>query len=348
MNESICPSDLLRASLPAGCEIIRIEKIAGDASTRKYYRLFLNNRDPLVLMAMADPSTDEARRFLAVQQFLRDLGLPVPAVHWRDVSAGVIVLQDLGTCCLEDVIKNSHIGAIRPLYEAAVEILIRLQRNAKPHHHLCENFNPRFTPAKFMEEFAFFITHYVRNVAEDQPSPKALKTLTELLQEICGQIDFDHPVFCHRDYHARNIMLHEGNLAVIDFQDARLGPAQYDLASLLRDSYVSLPEELVDELITRFYENAYKELAGSFDHFRYLFDVVSLQRNIKALGTFGYQTYVRASTRYLSAIPRTCEYIQSNIRKYPRFSRFTSIVDDLIYGPGLSIFRERGGSAAEP
>jgi aminoglycoside/choline kinase family phosphotransferase len=338
LNEMTNPDNLPQIPLPDGCEVVRIDKITGDASTRKYYRLFLSKGSPLVLMVMADPSTDEARRFLAVQQFLLDLGVPVPSIYWCDINAGVIVLQDLGTRHLEDVMKDADISATRRLYENAVEILIRLQRHARSRHGLCENFNPRFTPAKFMEEFAFFITHYVRNIAQDRASPKALKSLTEFLEEICSQIDFDHPVFCHRDYHARNIMLHNGNLAVIDFQDARLGPAQYDLASLLRDSYVSLPHELVDELITRFHENASKDVVGSLDHFRYLFDVVSLQRNIKALGTFGYQTYVRASTRYTSAIPRTCAYIQCNVRKYPRFSRFASIVDDLVCGPGMTLY----------
>ncbi len=342
------PHDLPRIPLQSGCEIIRIDKIAGDASTRNYYRLFLTKGNPLVLMEMADPSTDEARRFLTIQQFLFDLGIPVPSIHWYDLNAGIIVLEDLGSRHLEDVMGDSKIEATRGLYQHAVEILLQLQRNAKPCHHMCEKFNPRFTPAKFMEEFAFFITHYVHNVAEDQASPKALKTLTEFFDEICSQIDFNHPVFCHRDYHARNIMLHNGGLAVIDFQDARLGPAPYDLASLLRDSYVSLPQDLVDELITQFYDNADHELWGSFDHFRYLFDIVSLQRNIKALGTFGYQTYARLSTRYTSAIPRTCTYIQSNMTKYTRFRRFASIVDDLICAPGLAIYHGLGGNAAAP
>jgi len=336
LNEFLGPTDLTRIPLQDGCEIIRIEEVTGDASTRKYYRLVLTKRSPIVLMVIDDPATDEASRFLKVQQFLLDLGIPVPRVHWSDLTAGIITLQDLGGRHLEDAVKDNDIALATGLYEKAVDILTRLQQEAKPHHRLCADFNPPFSPTKFMEEFAFFVTHYVGNLAKNRTSASALKNLSGLFDEICNEIDFSHCVLCHRDYHARNIMLHRGSPVVIDFQDARLGPAEYDLASLLRDSYVSIPQDLVNKLITRYYDSS-EEIFPSFDHFRYLFDVVSLQRNIKALGTFGYQTYVRASPRYLSAIPRTCEYIQSNVRKYSRFARFASVVDDLICEPGLSI-----------
>lgn len=338
MNKLFRHVDLPTVPLKDGCQIVRIEKITGDASTtRKYYRVFLTDGSPIVLMVMVDPSSDEASRFFKIHQFLLGLGIPLPPIHWHDLSTGVIALHDLGCLHLEDVAQGADVVLTRALYEQAVDILIRLQQQAKPHHGSCTEFNPPFTPTKFMEELTFFFTHYVGNLAKNPISPSASKELYRLFEEICNEIDFHNCVLCHRDYHARNIMLQSGKLFIIDFQDARLGPVQYDLVSLLRDSYVSLPKDLFDSLLMRYYESLGKDTIGSVDHFRYLFDVVSLQRNIKALGTFAHQYYVRGSKRYLYAIPRTCEYIRSNIIRYSRFSRFRSVTDDLICGPGLSL-----------
>jgi aminoglycoside/choline kinase family phosphotransferase len=124
---------------------------------------------------------------------------------------------------------------------------------------------------------------------------------------------------------------------MIDFQDARMGPAQYDLASLLRDSYVTVPENLVEGLIERYREGLSASDRQSRERFRYVFDVMSLQRNIKALGTFGYQASVRGSTRYLSSIPRTAGYVQRNMARYEELAAYRQVVDDLICRPSLSL-----------
>ena len=128
---------------------------------------------------------------------------------------------------------------------------------------------------------------------------------------------------------------------MIDFQDARMGPAQYDLASLLRDSYVTLPEELVDTLVDYYAEVTGNTSQKSMQRFRYIFDVMSLQRNIKALGTFGYQATARGKRRYLKSVPRTGAYIARNIAKYKEFALFRSAVEDVICSPAAEFREER-------
>jgi aminoglycoside/choline kinase family phosphotransferase len=139
-------------------------------------------------------------------------------------------------------------------------------------------------------------------------------------------------VLCHRDYHSRNLMLHEGLLHIIDFQDTRMGPDTYDLVSLLRDSYVDFTEQQVEELIAFFLA-----LRGSPDRrsaqeesreYRRRFDLMALQRNLKALGTFGFQTTSRANTVYIQYIPRTLTYARGNLERYPRFARLREILAD--------------------
>src|SRR5262249_52951938 len=137
---------------------------------------------------------------------------------------------------------------------------------------------------------------------------------------IAHELSSEPRVLCHRDYHSRNLMWHDGRLHLIDFQDARLGPDTYDLVSLLRDSYVDLTDLEVDDLIAYFL--ALKKLESSQAlEFRRRFDLMALQRNLKALGTFGYQTTTRGNPVYIQYIPRTLRYVRTNLQKYDRFSR---------------------------
>jgi len=134
-------------------------------------------------------------------------------------------------------------------------------------------------------------------------------------------------VLCHRDYHSRNLMLHEGSLYIIDFQDARMGPDTYDLASLLRDSYVDITDRELDELIAYFLALKQRDGEGvSGEEYRRRFDVMALQRNLKALGTFGYQTTTRRNPVYIQYMPRTLRYARSNLEKYPRFARLRELL----------------------
>jgi aminoglycoside/choline kinase family phosphotransferase len=138
---------------------------------------------------------------------------------------------------------------------------------------------------------------------------------------------------CHRDYHSRNLMLHRGSLYIIDFQDARMGPDTYDLVSLLRDSYVDLTPAQVDELIAYFLALAHGAGGVTPDEeveFRRRFDLMALQRNLKALGTFGYQTTTRGNTVYLQYMPRTLSYARATLRQYPRFARLQEILGGLV------------------
>jgi N-acetylmuramate 1-kinase len=134
-------------------------------------------------------------------------------------------------------------------------------------------------------------------------------------------------VLCHRDYHSRNLMLHESQLYMIDFQDARMGPDTYDLASLLRDSYVDITDRDLDELIAYFLALKTRDgAAPDADQFRRRFDVMALQRNLKALGTFGYQTMTRRNPVYIKYMPRTLHYARTNLEKYPRFARLRELL----------------------
>jgi aminoglycoside/choline kinase family phosphotransferase len=121
-------------------------------------------------------------------------------------------------------------------------------------------------------------------------------------------------------------MLHDGSLYVIDFQDARMGPDTYDLVSLLRDSYVDIADRDLDDLIAYFLALQRRAGTGDVENFRRRFDLMAVQRNLKALGTFGYQTITRGNPVYIQYMPRTLRYVRTNLEKYPRFARLRELL----------------------
>lgn len=314
----------------------KIVRLAGDASTRSYFRACFPDGQTRVLMLQAHSGQNEEASFLDVQRFLENLGLPVPRVYDHDPTEGLIVLEDLGDELLEVVVQREDEAQTRALYFEAVDLLVRMRYAIEGCSCKCGAFDLAFDQAKLMQEMDFFVTHFIRGLSATEPSLQASGTLQEFFARICGLLAEEPRIFTHRDYHARNLLIHEGRLVMIDFQDARMGPAQYDLASLLRDSYVTLPEDFIEELIGRYLEGVGEREIESRERFEYIFDLMSLQRNIKALGTFGYQLYVMRSERYRSSIPRTARYIERNINRYREFAGFRAVVADLITGPALS------------
>jgi aminoglycoside/choline kinase family phosphotransferase len=143
-------------------------------------------------------------------------------------------------------------------------------------------------------------------------------TLAEAIHSLAAEIAGWPRVLCHRDFHSRNLMRHAEKLYWIDFQDARLGPSTYDLASLLRDSYVDLEEEFVAERAEEFRQRAVP--GESREVFRHRFELMSVQRNLKALGTFGYMATVRDNPVYLQYVPRTLANARRNLARHPELA----------------------------
>src|SRR4029079_16076160 len=210
---------------------------------------------------------------------------------------GVLALADLG-----DVTLQAHLGAATAtehaaLYRQAVALIATAQRRgaalASPQYL---PYGIAFDVEKLTWEMDFFIKHFIeayRGVVIAEPVKDELRREFAVMIE---SVASEQRVLCHRDYHSRNLMLHGGELYIIDFQDARMGPDTYDLVSLLRDSYVDLPEKTVSELLA--YYLALCGRTGDQKAFRQRFDIMALQRNLKALGTFGYQTTARRNPVY--------------------------------------------------
>ena len=308
--------------------VTTVMPLTGDASDRRYFRVLMKGDKPIVLALHQGPIEFATMPFVSVARLLQQIPVPVPAILHHSDELGVLGLEDLG-----DVTLQAHLGAATPaehaaLYRQAVSFIARMQQRGEalrsPDY---PPYQSAFDVEKLTWELEFFVKYYLlayKGAALSEARRDELRAeWTAIVNELAGE----PRVLCHRDYHSRNLMLHGGSLYIIDFQDARMGPDTYDLVSLLRDSYVDLTGPQVDELLA-FFLALTGDASQDEGEFRRRFDLMSLQRNLKALGTFGYMTTARNNTVYIQYIPRTLSHVKANLAKYPRFARLWDLLSE--------------------
>jgi aminoglycoside/choline kinase family phosphotransferase len=298
--------------------------LTGDASDRRYFRILPAGAEPFVLAVYGSPFEYAALPFVNTAELFAAMPVRVPRILGHAGDLGVLALEDLG-----DVTLQAHVGAApaaehAALYRDAVAAIDVFQRRGR------ELASPAYLPYgiafdtdKLSWEMDFFVRHFLEAYRGATLPASARTALTEEFAALVGELAAEPRVLCHRDYHSRNLMLHRGVLYIIDFQDARLGPDTYDLVSLLRDSYVDL-SRVVDEHIAYFL--ALSGRTGEHAEFRRRFDVMALQRMLKALGTFGYQTTARRNPVYIQYIPRTLRQVRATMGAYDRFTRLHTLL----------------------
>lgn len=331
MDERI--SQYLAETQPPG-SVTKVLALTGDASDRRYYRVLLRDGESIVLALHSGPIEFDTLPFVRVARLMRAIPLPVPALLHHSNRLGIIAQQDLG-----DVTLQAHLGAApadehAALYRQAVSFVAVLQQRGDELRS--DDYPPyriAFDTDKLSWELEFFYKYFLQQYRGLSPSLEVQRALSLEWSAIVEELAGEPRVLCHRDYHSRNLMLHDDSLYIIDFQDARLGPDTYDLVSLLRDSYVDLTSSQVDELIAYFLalkHGAAGVSDGAASEFRRRFDVMALQRNLKALGTFGFQTVTRGNPVYIQYIPRTLNYVRANLTSHPRFARLHELLAGLI------------------
>ncbi|MGE5342851.1 MAG: phosphotransferase [Candidatus Omnitrophota bacterium] len=277
----------------------RITKIKGEASTRNFFRIV---RDTHSLVAMVYPESpnalSEIRRILHLTSVYREHAIRVPEI--KDVLDDRILLQeDLGDVLAQRVFYAKGFGDPKNVLLETADILLKLK--AIPVCHTASTLDQ----ARMKWEMDFFITHFATPYLPIAQTPDGRSDLQAYLYTLVDRI---HPIdtFAHRDFHSRNMLLHpdNGRLYLVDFQDSLVASPYYDLVSFAFDSYLDLNSRrafLLDTL---------RERGMKIDSD--LLYAAALQRNIKALGTFGFQVGVRKNLSYKKYIPRTLRHIRSN------------------------------------
>jgi aminoglycoside/choline kinase family phosphotransferase len=316
----------LSEHLPGFTAVSRLER---DASTREYFRVSSGSVSCVLCRDAAFINVKEADYpFLIVHGLLKNL-VPVPRLLAVDHEKGFLLLQDLGDDCLEHAYPSLGREKTMRVYESCIDHLLAIQRlkgkGTVP-------FGRGFDVAMLMQEFDFFITHCLAGFFRAGVPPGEVESLRAEFLKISGILH--RPgifVLNHRDFHSRNIMLFEGAPYLIDFQDARMGLPHYDVASLLRDSYLLLEEDMFVYLKCYYYEGGTD--VGLFsmgrDEFEYYFDVMAFQRNVKALGTFGYQSAL-GNGRYERYIPRTVAYLPEYVERRDELKKAWIILEEYL------------------
>jgi len=326
-----------------------IEPLPQDASMRRYYRIqgpeIKSNAVPdgtIVLMVLANPSPfaaseeivknsrdkntappeprEEDLDFVNVLRHFESAGVPVPRLYKYDIKYGLLYLEDLGDKLLEDIQAELDDESRKKIYFEAIGQIVNLHRKATSLS------NPGFVGFNraFDEELLFReLMHYVDYGIEARKGIKVdaadIETITRHMRDISAEIAAEPRVVVHRDYQSRNLLLKDGRLRVIDFQDALMGTRQYDLVSLLRDSYVVLSRQLVSDCIERYCSLVEETTGESIDreHFLRIFHLQTLQRKIKDAGRFDYIDIVKKNPKFIKYIPDTLGYAREAFDALP-------------------------------
>jgi len=357
----------ITGSATKGLEALRLP---GDASNRTYYRVSWNSASPplifrqdqgeqvkalsLILMMLSEPEGFKASEeavtgavspitelpFINIHRHLESCSIRVPKILHYDSERGWLLLEDLGDFLLSDAVSQHPLDSkiVLDLYQKAIDTLIAMQRFATPVSQIPTLAHSRsFEQSLFVWEFNHFIEYGIEK-REDVSIPEKDRNLIQAaFSDIALRLATLPQVFTHRDYHSRNLMIHQGDtdsdsICVIDFQDALMGPREYDLASLLRDSYIDLPESVIDGLILYYIEQSGEKTGEKIhkEQFREFFDLISIQRNFKAAGRFVYIDQVKHNPKFLPYVPATLLKVKRNLEKNKRLKSLQDLLSKYV------------------
>ena len=276
------------------CEIVALTP---DASTREYFRIPWD-KGTAVAAVYPEPFDPAVHPYLDVTRLFVEAGLPVPEVYDTDGASGIIVQEDLGDRQLYQVFETASEEERETLIEQAIELIARIQA-ATSRAFERESISSRlaFDEPKLAWELNFFFEHYFGSLRRETLRHGEAAELKAELNDIAAELSARPRVLCHRDYHSFNLMLDKHDrLRIVDHQDARMGPASYDLVSLLLDRVLAMPP-LAEIRERRLFLLAARDRLGlqpyDPDEFAREFRLMTVQRRLKACGTFSYQTGVR-------------------------------------------------------
>lgn len=314
-----------------GSNELKVFQLAGDASNRRYFRVIQGEKTH-VLMKWEAFMDDSNYPFLSVLNHFHRNGVHVPKVYAKAPELGLILLEDLGDLTLERKFWESQDqNFVVPFYKMAIDELVHIHYAAtKDTSSPCTAFATEFDTKKFIWELNYARTHLLEGILKQIFSAAEEQVLKESFHFISSTLDKEPKFISHRDYHSRNLMIKLDKMKVIDFQDARLGPIQYDLVSLFKDSYVNLSEDITDILFNYYFDRRrdFVKQPISNDHFYSIYELQSVQRCFKACGSFASFFNSREDTRYLKYITSTLNRVNKSLNIFPELSEFQRILEN--------------------
>jgi aminoglycoside/choline kinase family phosphotransferase len=308
--------------------------LAGDASSRRYFRI-VSGSDAWVLMAW-EPFEDNGHYpFLSVRDHFALHQVAVPQVIAKSPAEGLVLLEDLGDLTLERKFwENQNQDQSLPFYKQTIDELIKMHYYCTFDKSDCTAFKMEFDTEKLLWEMNYGKEHLLKGLCQISLSDSQAHELEKVFTKICSTLHVQPKFIAHRDYHSRNVMLKHGKARIIDFQDARLGAIQYDLVSLLRDSYVAMNDDMINNLI-EYYLDARRSVISptklptlSRDEFNEVFEIQTIQRCFKACGSFSSFFNLRKDTRYLKYLHHTLLTVKRSLEPMAEYSMFYKLLED--------------------
>lgn len=307
----------------------KVFSLAGDASNRRYYRVVLDHNS-WVLMRW-EPFDPKNYPFLSVLNHFAKNGVHVPQVVHMSPEEGLVLLEDLGDLTLERKFwENQNQDAAIDFYRMAIDEIVKIHYPATEDKSDCTAFNIQFDTEKLLWEMNYGKDNLLAGILKFPFTEKSGRELVSVFTDICEKLHAEPKRIAHRDYHSRNLMIKLDEMKVIDFQDARLGTIQYDLVSLLKDSYVDMTDAMANTLLDDYLGKARPYLAKNFsrEHFDHIYELQSIQRCFKACGSFASFLHLRNDRRYLKYLSGTLRRVMKSLTLFPEYKVMTDIIID--------------------
>ena len=306
-----------------GTSAFNLKPASEDASFRTYHRLFLKNKTFIVMDA--PPEQENCKAFIKITKKLRACDVNVPIIHNVNIEQGFLLLSDLGNDLYLNKLNKS---SIYELYSDALSTLVAIQ--------VLVNVGgvDEYDKSLLISEMNLFREWLIEKHLNIKLSDSQVKILTILFDLLVNNALQQPKVFVHRDFHSRNLMVtKENNPGVIDYQDAVYGPISYDLVSILKDCYIKWPKEEIDKWVDFYLNKLYEEKAQyriNRDEFVRWFDLMGVQRHLKASGIFARLSHRDGKHNFLEDIPRTLSYILDLKETYEELQSICIILEELV------------------
>ena len=302
-----------------------LEPASADASFRRYFRISLADRGESRIVMDAPPQQEDCRPFIQVAELLRQAGLNAPAVLAQDLEQGFLLLTDLGTTTYLAALQENDARA-DVLFHDATDALIAWQLASRP------GVLPPYDAALLRRELDLFPDWYLARHLDLVLSPEQRQVLERMFALIMASNLAQPAVYVHRDYMPRNLMLCEPNPGILDFQDAVYGPVSYDVASLVRDAFISWEEERALDWVVRYWDKARRAglpLGTDFGDFYRDLEWMGLQRHLKVLGIFARIHYRDGKPGYVEDTPRFVRYARAVAGRYNALAPLAHLFDEI-------------------
>ena len=311
----------------SGGQIDNLRPASSDASFRRYFRFEMEGQSWIAMDA--PPPQENVAPFIKISELLHRHGLQVPVVNAADVARGFLWLDDLG---VDDYLSNLNDATVDALYRDALSALVKIQKI-----QITDLMDfPQYDEPLLIRELNVFREWFLRGLLSLEESDREKRILGEVWGLLVASALKQPKVMVHRDFHSRNLMKTDhGNPGILDFQDAVLGPVTYDLVSLLRDCYIEWSDTQVENFVGQYWETliANGMLFESLETFRKWFDLMGIQRHLKAIGIFSRLKIRDQKPGYLKDIPRTMGYVLRVSERYPELQNWREYLEDTVLPP---------------